>query len=39
MPASGALLTSLDARRSGHDDFAEGLVSGPRHTVRGCLRV
>ena len=27
MRASGALLTSLDARLRGHDDFAESLVS------------
>ena len=27
MPASGALLTSLDARLRGHDDFAEGLLN------------
>ena len=27
MPASGALLTSLDARLRGHDDLAEGLLN------------
>jgi len=27
MPASGALLASLDARLRGHDDFAEGFLS------------
>ena len=27
MPVSGALLTGLDARLRGHDDFAAGFVS------------